>query len=854
LKWRGRLEYSSSPEAERKREPNGALIRHCATSRKGTASSRLVDRVAFHRLAPGIAVAIYHLTAKIVSRARGQSVVAAAAYRAGEALHDERYGLTHDYGRKVGVEHSEILAPAVAPAWVYDRAELWNHVEAHEVRKDAQLAREVELALPVELTHTENGELVRDYVRSQFVSQGMVADFSIHEDDRDNPHAHVLLTLRPILQDGFGPKERRWNATENLLVWREAWASHMNQHLARAGHAIRVDHRTLEAQGNPLEPGRKIGVGQERQREAALPRHIAERVAESGRIARENGEAILADPTLALKALTHTRATFTRNDIAKYLHTRTDGAEQFERALLKVTTSSELVELGRDDNRRVRFTTREMLEAETALLHRVQVMSPRRGHGVEVNRAEAVLATSVLTAEQRNAFGHLVGEGDVKALVGVAGAGKSTLLETARRAWEGEGYRVLGAALSGIAAQNLESASGIQARTLASLEWAWGQGREALTKNDVLVIDEAGMIGTRQLERVLAAADKARAKVVLVGDPEQLQAIEAGAAFRGIVGQIGMAEMQEVRRQRDAWAREATQALATARTGEALNAYEAHGAVRGFAKGEDAQRALLESWQADRLAEPHRSQLILAYTREEVRELNGKVRDLRAARGELGEATALTTSRGERMFAANDRIMFLRNERSLGVKNGSLGTLERIQGDVLEIRLDASEETRVLVDTKFYNDLDWGYASTVHKSQGSTVDRSYVLASRYFDRHTTYVALSRHREAARLFYAEEEFTVGRGGQMKPGAARERLQAVLSRARPKELAHDFLEHEAEGVLVPGRRPQTLADMQAHAAERWLEARARSLLEAEHGASLAQGQAHSLDRGLEDDFHL
>ena len=134
-------------------------------------------------------MAIYHLTAKVVSRAKGQSVVAAAAYRSSEALYDERYGLTHDYTRKEGVEHSEILLPEGAPKSLGDRQTLWNQVEANEKRKDSQLARELEIGLPVELTHGENVELVRDYVKKHFVAKGMIADFSIHEDD---PHVNEI--------------------------------------------------------------------------------------------------------------------------------------------------------------------------------------------------------------------------------------------------------------------------------------------------------------------------------------------------------------------------------------------------------------------------------------------------------------------------------------------------------------------------------------------------------------------------------------------------------------------------------------------------------------------------------------
>ena len=186
----------------------------------------------------------------------------------------------------------------------------------------------------------------------------------------------------------------------------------------------------------------------------------------------------------------------------------------------------------------------------------------------------------MLEGEQRAAFEHVTGGADVVAVVGYAGTGKSTMLGTARAAWEAAGYRVRGAALSGIAAEGLEAGSGIASRTLASLEHGWARDRDLLSSRDVLVVDEAGMIGSRQLERVLSAARSARAKVVLVGDPEQLQAIEAGAAFRAVVDRVGAVELTTVRRQAEGWQQEATRALATGRTAAALAQYEAAGMVQ----------------------------------------------------------------------------------------------------------------------------------------------------------------------------------------------------------------------------------------------------------------------------------
>ena len=453
-------------------------------------------------------MAIYHLTAKIVHRAKGQSAVAAAAYRSGSLLHEESTGITHDYTRKRGVEHTEILAPDGAPAWVFDRETLWNAVELAEKRKDAQVAREIEIGLPVELTQSEQIALACDFAKREFVRKGMIADVGVHLDNPLNPHAHILLSTRELTSEGFGPKRRDWNAKQELLAWRRGWAEVTNEHLAEAGLAVRIDHRSYAEQQLDLIPGRKIGVGKDREDTPDLPGFLADRIAEQQRIAGANGEEIIAEPTIALKALSHSNATFSYHDLAKFLHTRTSSAEQFQSAYLKVTTSPELVPLGVDDLGRQRFTTRDMLRAERSLLANADELAERAEHGVDPRRRTAVLTQHHLSAEQERAVLEITGRGDLKALAGIAGSGKSTALAAMREVWEKEGYTVKGAALAGIAAENLEVAAGIESRTLASYELAWSRGREPLSRRDVLVIDEAGMIGTKQLERVLSVAQK----------------------------------------------------------------------------------------------------------------------------------------------------------------------------------------------------------------------------------------------------------------------------------------------------------------------------------------------------------
>ena len=198
-------------------------------------------------------MAIYHLRATMISRSQGRSATAAAAYRVAERIEDRRTGLTFDYAARGGVDHTEILAPDHAPDWVRDRSELWNRVEESETRKNSQVAREVRVALPDELTHAQRVALVRDYAQAQFVDRGMVADIALHapgrEGDERNHHAHILLTTREVdAEGGFTTKNRDWNKVELLEGWREAWARDSNAALERAGIEDRVDHRTLIAQ------------------------------------------------------------------------------------------------------------------------------------------------------------------------------------------------------------------------------------------------------------------------------------------------------------------------------------------------------------------------------------------------------------------------------------------------------------------------------------------------------------------------------------------------------------------------------------------------------------------------------
>ena len=233
-------------------------------------------------------MAIYHYSATVIRRSAGRSATAAAAYRAGIRIEDERTGEIHDYSRKQGIYSSEILAPENTPDWVHDRARLWNEVERVEKRKDSQLAREINVALPVELNHAQKQSLVREFSRSQFVERGMVADVAYHDFQGQNPHAHILLTMREIDRKGFGKKNRSWNERGLLRRQRESWSQHANEALERAGHEAKIDHRSLADQGVERLPqihlgpqvievemrGLRTAIGDEMRRRSQINRRI----------------------------------------------------------------------------------------------------------------------------------------------------------------------------------------------------------------------------------------------------------------------------------------------------------------------------------------------------------------------------------------------------------------------------------------------------------------------------------------------------------------------------------------------------------------------------------------------------
>lgn len=471
-------------------------------------------------------------------------------------------------------------------------------------------------------------------------------------------------------------------------------------------------------------------------------------------------------PDRILEVLSKTRAAFTRSDVLRALAKHIDDPPELGRLADNVLKSPDLVRL-EDEGRSPVYTTRDYQSAQNRLQAAMDQMVGSGGFAVSQSHISAAIRTcdaemrsafgGQLSVEQRSALVHVLGDRQAACIVGLAGAGKSTLLATAMDAWRRQGVMVHGAALAGKAADGLQEASGIKSRTLAALELSWENGHEPIARGDVLVIDEAGMIGTRQLARVAATIAEIGAKLVLVGDPDQLQPIEAGTPFRDLVDRHGAARLTEIHRQRIDWQKQASRNLADGDIANAVSAYDQRGQVTRNRSRDDALEDLVEAYAMDVAANgADVTRLAFAHRRKDVHALNQAIRAALRPPEDAVVEHLLETETGPRAFAPGDRIVFGRNDRDLGVRNGMLGTVEQISATAMRVTLDGKDQRTVTFDPRTYRHFDHGYAVTVHKSQGATVDHAYVLASRSMDRHLAYVAMTRHRERMQLYLNDQD--------------------------------------------------------------------------------------------------
>jgi Ti-type conjugative transfer relaxase TraA len=708
-------------------------------------------------------MAIQFARARYISRSSGGNAVRSAAYNERAAITAERTGELFYFRHRDAPEHHEVLLPEGAAARFAASAVLWNAAEGAEKRRDAQVAREIVVALPADtgISDDDRLELVRSFAEQHFVAKGLAVQLDLHqqhegtaETERANWHAHLLITTRRLEGEGFSAKKARdldpevRHAGGRAIVadgelWGEVWRDHQNRYFR--------EHR-LEITVDPIAAHPSPHIGPVRMRRAGS--EIVERAEE---IRRAN-EIAAHDPDQVLATLTRHNATFTTHELDRFLgkHLEDPGECQVVRA--QVLTHADLLPLYERESAVTagRYTTRQVREQEQAAMADAAALVTVRSSAISAEATQTVREERQLRPDQRAAFDHATGTGRLALIAGRAGTGKSYTLAAIHDAYARDGWRVIGLAPTNTVAQELGAAGFGDTSTVHAALFRLKNGRTHWDRNTVLVIDEAAMLGAQITGEVLTAAHQAGAKVILAGDDRQLASIERGGLFAELRRRHGAAEITEVTRQRVDWQRQAARDLAEGRFATAVTAFDRAGAITWTRDQEAARKMLVAAWTRDTAAQPVATRFVFAYTNRDVDTLNAELRQVRRDLGELsGPEVALETMHGVASFAIGDRVQFIDTLKAAGLFNGHVGTITALDPETGQVtaRLDTGRD--VAWSAPEFQGFRHGYAGTIYKGQGKTLDHTYLYHTEHWRRAASYVALTRQRQTAQVFVARE---------------------------------------------------------------------------------------------------
>ena len=559
---------------------------------------------------------------------------------------------------------------------------------------------------------------------------------------------------------------------------------------------------------------------------------------------RPDTEAIIA-------RLTERRSTFLERDVLKLLLVETVGhwsVERAEKETADLMKQRSILRIGRDRDGNERLTTEEMFNLEKGILDKIALRKDETFHRIPAGflagfiRAEEVRITNqvrskdpnaadVVFTEQRDAIRHICSDtGGLAIVEGWAGAGKTTMLKVVNDVYAAKGFTAIGCALGGKAAGGLAKEAGIKSQTLFSLLHQLDNRIRTLTPTDVIILDEAGMVGSRMFARLQDHVNLAGAKLVAVGDQKQLQPIDAGGIMAAAMRKNGRAELSDIQRQRDGaggqfkWLRDTVKKFADGEALGALKDFDQKGLLEIADTLDDAIGTMAAEWMAD--SAEGKDKLMIAATKAEVFKLNQAARALMAEDGKLsGDPVKVKTGQTtHREFQVGDRILFTRTGFRLGVKNGTLGEvlgvgLNRERGTAV-FRVMTDEGNTVEFDTHKYKDIDHGFAVTCHKSQGVTIDQAYVLANENMsDRQWIYVAASRTRFKTKIFAIEQDVSESladireqNGYHTKQDERALQLGSLgkrMSADGAKDTSQDYAAQEAAAIAGPADAVPALA---------------------------------------------
>ena len=721
-------------------------------------------------------MAIQFARMRILTRSKGHCAVRSATYNARGAARSERTGEKYSFTDRHDLEHHEILLPDGAPEEMHDFETLWNKAQFAEKRINSQEAKELLLALPdnPEITDEMRLEMTRGFVQDNFVKHGVGAQIDIHgpheglknEDDtlQDasvNYHAHVLVTTRRIDAQGMAEKARDLNGlfAKGYVMdgdkWGEVWRDYQNDYFMKSGLDIRVDETSLV----PTEH-----IGPQRMRTEADVLAI-NRNHEAGKLATE----LMTNPERILEQLTLQKSSFSVDELNRYIDRHGFDEGTATEIFKSVIYSPEvLYTIDRNGELDERFTTRTVRAEETEALSLSLTLSKEKDAPLKVATQERIARSHGLSDEQQAAMKASLSGKRLTVIRGKAGTGKSYALRAIKEGLVRSGKDVIGLAPTNMVASALREDGFDQAYTVHSFLFQDQHDRIKLKEGTRLIVDEAAMLDSLTMKAFLAAAYKHRAGVILVGDDGQLSAIERGGLFSDISKLAGAAEITTVRRQLEDWSKQATEALAIGDIKTAIKAYDERGFVVKSNDAEASKKALIEKWKndfdLDRDAECYAKRIVFAYRNKDVSEFNMAMREHLQTLGVVAQENyGFATKHGRFDFSVGDQVIMTDTDKRAGLINGQGGKVVSIDGSFItfedsqkeSLSKKRSDHKLLTIDTSAFTGFRHGYAGTIYKGQGRTVDHAYIYHTSHWGQANSYVALSRHKTEAHLFVVGE---------------------------------------------------------------------------------------------------
>lgn len=764
-------------------------------------------------------MSLYHLNRTVIKRSTGQSVCGALSYIHRTKIQDEFIGKTYHFNTKVGeIVESKIYIPegaswevkkvfeecALGAGGVATFAKLIEKAEndivdkrcksedARESYKNRMQTGFMEVvALQKELSLDQNRKIVDQYIEKVYMPRGLMVSSAIHFDE-GNPHAHLFISLRSVGRDGFSSvKERELMTRTGLKACREAWAEVNNEYFKVLGLENRITDKSFKDLGVQLLP--TIHEGDARYTK------FSEVVVETNKTRNEqlrlkNQELLKNEPERMLPLLMSKRVTFTEADITReFQRIFSDKSSLSQSLTASLLKADEVIKINQTRSGKTIYTTQTYLKSEEALLDSARKLSLSKCHGLKEAVMSKVISKSFdyLSLEQKKAVKSVTQGEALSLVVGKAGSGKSTLMKAVAQCYQAKGYRVFGGAWSGAAAEGLAQTIGVPSHTLLSWLKKWEsfedkaynphsaggffrsgfflEGyKQQLNHRSLFILDEAGTVDVEHMSKLLARAHAVGAKVIAVGDSSQTSPIGPGEAFRALCEGYPHSKLEGIKRQKELWMREASSSLSQHDITKGLKAYDENQCIH-WHDNRSVHQALVKDYLSSYKVES--SQIALAQRNEDVFQLNLSVHTQLKGAGQLGRKSLLVktqTSFGAPTveFTVWDRILFLQNDhqgrfvktrkgKGEGVTNGTIGIITTLKSDEIRVRLE--DKRIVSLNPKAYPYISHGYAMTVSKAQGKTVDKSYVLINNSMEAADTYVALTRHREDCQIYVNQSQF-------------------------------------------------------------------------------------------------